>query len=131
LLKIQHYDVDIQRTKVPISGTAIREKPLSNWDYISDAAKSFFVKKVVVMGPESAGKTTMCQRLAQKFRTVWVPEYGRELSEQKPDLELSDFPLIVERQIQSEEKLLSRANKLLFCDTECLTTMIFSRLYFP
>jgi len=83
------------------------------------------------MGPESVGKTVICQRLALKYQTTWVPEYGRALSAKKPDLELSDFPVIVKKQIESEEKLLPQANKLLFCDTECLTTMIFSRLYFP
>jgi HTH-type transcriptional repressor of NAD biosynthesis genes len=47
-MRINHFNVDINRTIVPISATKIREKPLTNWQYISEAARPYFVKKVVV-----------------------------------------------------------------------------------
>lgn len=50
-MKISHVDVDLARKMVPVSGTKIREKPLTNWEYISKAAKPYFVKRVVLMGP--------------------------------------------------------------------------------
>lgn len=76
-MKISHVDVDIPRKLVPVSGTKIREKPLTNWNFISEAAKLFFVKKIALMGPESSGKTTLAAKLARKFDTAWVHEYGR------------------------------------------------------
>ena len=35
------------------------------------------IKKIVVIGPESAGKSTLCEQLAQHYKTVWCPEFAR------------------------------------------------------
>jgi len=35
-------------------------------------------KKIVVIGPESTGKSTLCQMLAAHYKTIWVKEYARE-----------------------------------------------------
>ena len=36
------------------------------------------IKKIVVIGPESTGKSTLCEQLAQHYKTTWCPEYARE-----------------------------------------------------
>ncbi|HET9826707.1 MAG TPA: ATP-binding protein [Chitinophagaceae bacterium] len=36
------------------------------------------LKKIAVIGPESTGKSTLCERLAQHYRTQWCPEYARQ-----------------------------------------------------
>ena len=36
------------------------------------------LKKVVILGPESTGKSTLCEQLAQHFDTMWCPEFARE-----------------------------------------------------
>lgn len=36
------------------------------------------VKKIVVVGPESTGKSTLCEQLAQHYHTRWCPEFARE-----------------------------------------------------
>lgn len=36
------------------------------------------VKKIVILGPESTGKSYLCQQLATHYQTQWVPEYARE-----------------------------------------------------
>ena len=35
------------------------------------------IKKIVILGPESTGKSTLCKQLATHYNTVWVPEYAR------------------------------------------------------
>lgn len=35
-------------------------------------------KRIVVIGPESTGKSTLCQQLAAHYKTIWVKEYARE-----------------------------------------------------
>lgn len=35
-------------------------------------------KKIVVIGPESTGKSTLCEQLAAHYNTIWVKEYARE-----------------------------------------------------
>jgi nicotinamide riboside kinase len=36
------------------------------------------IKKIVAIGPESTGKSTLCEQLAQQYDTIWCPEYARE-----------------------------------------------------
>jgi len=36
------------------------------------------LKKIVIIGPESTGKSTLCEQLAAHYHTGWVPEYARE-----------------------------------------------------
>lgn len=36
------------------------------------------VQKVVIIGPESTGKSTLCNQLAKHYQTIWCPEYARE-----------------------------------------------------
>ena len=36
------------------------------------------IKRIVVLGPESTGKSTLCSQLANHFKTTWAKEYARE-----------------------------------------------------
>ena len=36
------------------------------------------IKKIVVIGPESTGKSTLCEKLAAHYNTIWAKEYARE-----------------------------------------------------
>lgn len=36
------------------------------------------LKKIVIIGPESTGKSTLCQQLAAHYNTIWVKEFARE-----------------------------------------------------
>lgn len=36
------------------------------------------LKKIVILGPESTGKSTLCEQLAQHYETTWCPEFARE-----------------------------------------------------
>jgi NadR type nicotinamide-nucleotide adenylyltransferase len=74
----RHVMVDRERATVPISGTAIRVNPLAHLDFLEPCVRAYFVRRVVLVGAESTGKTTLAQRLGERFDTQWVPEYGRE-----------------------------------------------------
>ena len=47
--------------------------------------KSASVLRVVVFGPESTGKTTLCKDLAAHYKTLWVPEFARVFLQDKWD----------------------------------------------
>jgi NadR type nicotinamide-nucleotide adenylyltransferase len=36
------------------------------------------LKKIVAIGPESTGKSSLCKQLAEHYHTLWCPEYARE-----------------------------------------------------
>ncbi len=77
------------------------------------------IKKIVVVGPESTGKSTLSEALATALNTVWVPEYAREYLESldRPYTE-DDQLLIAKGQVASEDRLIQQANNYLICDTD-------------
>jgi nicotinamide riboside kinase len=65
------------------------------------------IKKIVVIGPESTGKSTLCQELAAHYNAVWCPEYAREyLLKHGTNYTYDDLLTIAKGQIQLEEKLI-------------------------
>ncbi len=131
-LNIENYVVDLKKLVIPISGTKARTQPFKYWDYLPDVVKPYFVKRIVIMGPESVGKSNLTKKLASHYFTNFVIEYGRIVYEDNNNsISINDFvPISIGRQ-SLENWLIKSSNKLLFCDTEDLTTYIFSKMYFP
>jgi NadR type nicotinamide-nucleotide adenylyltransferase len=117
--------VDVGRGAVPVSGTAVRTRPMANWAFIPPVVRPYFVKRVCVYGPESTGKTTLARDLARHFKTTWAPEYARHLLDLKDGrCDPEDFPLIARGQAASEDALARQANRVLICDTDAVTTAV-------
>jgi NadR type nicotinamide-nucleotide adenylyltransferase len=130
-LGARHVCVDRERRARPVSGTQVRERPLALWEHLPPPVRAWYARRVVVFGPESTGKTTLAARLARHFQTPWVPEHARDhLDRKAARVELADIPLIARGQIAAEERLAREANRVLICDTDVLTTVIWSELYF-
>lgn len=127
VLGAEFVPVDPTRTGVAISGTAVRQDPFENWAHLPRCVRPWFVKRVCVFGPESTGKSTLTRELASLFQTVMVPEYARTLLESSPGpIDQAVIERIAKGQIASEEALARSANRFLFCDTDVLTTAIWS-----
>lgn len=93
------------------------------------------ILKIVLFGPESTGKTTLSIELAKHYNTVWAPEFAREYLQEKWNdaatiCEIEDIIPIAVGQTKLENKLLSKANKVLFCDTNILETKIYAEAYY-
>lgn len=124
--------VDEKRVKFPISGTAVRKAALANKEYIHPTVYKDLITNVVFLGAPSTGKTTISQSLAEEYKTVWMPEYGREYWEMhQVNHRLSPEQLveIAEGHIVREDMLLQKANNYLFVDTNAITTYMFSLYY--
>ena len=75
--------------------------------------------KIVVLGPESTGKSTLSQKLAAHYNTVWTPEYAREYIENlSRPYEQHDLLAIARGQLQLEDEKAQQASNLLICDTD-------------
>ncbi|GIV37381.1 MAG: hypothetical protein KatS3mg032_1760 [Cyclobacteriaceae bacterium] len=83
---------------------------------------------VCFYGPESTGKTVMARKMAQLFHTEWVPEVARELITSN-DFSREDIITIGRAQTERIFAKLRKANRILFCDTDLITTQIYSRHY--
>lgn len=132
LMGSRHVMVDRERTAVPISATAIRAAPLEHLDYLEPCVRAYFVRRIVLIGAESTGKTTLAELLANRFNTLWVPEYAREQWEQKvaglsmdgplPGWSHEEFIDIATEQQRRENLAARSANKVLICDTSAFAT---------
>lgn len=91
--------------------------------------------KVVLFGPESTGKTTLAEQLADHYNTLWVPEFMREYLEEKWDVEKElvskdDLVPIAKGQLEQEKSASKVVDKLLICDTNLLELKVYSEYYY-
>lgn len=76
-------------------------------------------KKIVILGPESTGKSTLCSQLAAHFHSEWCPEYAREfLLEHGTAYSFDDLLLIAKGQWKLEQVYSSNSKDFLFVDTD-------------
>ncbi|GIG89864.1 transcriptional regulator NadR [Plantactinospora endophytica] len=136
--------VDPARGAVPVSGTAVRADPVAHWAMLSPPVRAWFARRIVVVGAESTGTTTVAEALAAHYRTRWVPEYGRELTAAKlarlrrtdPDATIfdvrwdrSDFETVLREQQIAEDAAARHSGPLLFCDTDARATAVWEERY--
>lgn len=128
---VDHICVDLKRNTWPISATMIRadDQNLLKDTMLSPYVAETYTKRVLFLGGESSGKSTMTQRMAELYGAHAVQEYGRDHYEKKNHvLEYADMEYIGVVQIKDEIRAgqLTRAKDYLFCDTCPLTTMFYS-----
>lgn len=91
--------------------------------------------KIVVLGPESTGKSYLCSQLASYYHTSWVPEYAREyLMANGKDYTPDDLLIIAREQLLREEAALKNVHgpgsDLLFIDTDLYVIKVWSEFVF-
>jgi len=128
VLNCEWLPIDPGREYIPISGTQCRYDMEANWNMLTEDVRRDFVTTVAIVGPESTGKTTLARSMTPE--ATYIPEYGRHLSEVKPELELKDFQTITLIQDRIVENARWDAEKpLIVTDTEAYTTYLFSKFY--
>jgi len=69
------------------------------------------LKKIAIIGPESTGKSTLCEQLAQHYNTLWCPEYAREfLMTHGKTYTYDDLLTIAQGQLELEDRYISLLN---------------------
>ena len=101
---------------------------LKYWDFLPQKLKPFAVLRFCFYGPESTGKSTMAKHFAAVFKTEYVPEVAREFITNN-NFSVSDIIKIGEAQTKRIKEKIKTANKVLFCDTDLITTQIYSKQY--
>jgi HTH-type transcriptional regulator, transcriptional repressor of NAD biosynthesis genes len=126
--------VDRERVQIPCSGTAVRNNPWAMDAYLDPPVRAHFIKRIVILGAESTGTTTLACDLAEALKTTWVAEYGREYSAAKQaagdSLWRSDeFIAIGQEQTRREDLSARVAKHFLICDTNAFATVLWHRRY--
>ncbi|MCC3763339.1 AAA family ATPase [Glycomyces sp. TRM65418] len=147
-----HIAVDQARERFPVSGTAVRADPVGNWHHLEGPVRAGLVLRVVALGAESTGTTTIAEALAARLRerggawalTQCVGEYGRTFSEERlravqaehstatwNDVRFTteDFPVIAKRQNEREAAAAGVGGPVLCCDTDAFATTIWHERY--
>jgi NadR type nicotinamide-nucleotide adenylyltransferase len=93
-------------------------------------------KKIVIIGPESTGKSTLCEKLAAHFNAGCCPEFARTyLTQHGKDYSYDDLLTIAKGQLQLEDEYSLKAesiksNPLLFIDTDMCVMKVWSEFVF-
>lgn len=144
----EHVPVDLSRATFPVSGTRCRDDLGAAWPYVIAPARQGLATRVVIVGAESTGTTTLTKALMEHYRPRFpriadVPEYGRDytyrkfdaLRADKPDAVLADmvwtardFSVIATRQNELENAA-AAACPLVIADTDSLATTLWERFY--
>ncbi|HTO71772.1 MAG TPA: AAA family ATPase [Myxococcota bacterium] len=156
-LGARHVSVDLGRGLTPISGTAVRADPVAAWPWLEPPVRAWLAKRLVIVGAESTGKTTLAQELRDALAarggpfagTRWVPEHGRDFTLDKLALARAeaawrgapepgmaalvwttpDFVDIARVQNALEEREARVGGPVLVCDTDALATAIWHERY--
>lgn len=147
-----HVCLDHSRSLYPVSGTAVRAELPAQWDLLSPTVQAGLALRVVVLGAESTGTTTLARDLTTALRarggvwghTAWVAEYGREYSANLLALaracnpvaraedivwQTDDFVSIAAEQCRQEHLAARHGSPVLVCDTDALATCIWHERY--
>jgi len=129
----EHVMVDVDRNTIPISATKVRSSLTKYWPYLSPSVKRDLAIRIVVIGAESTGTTTLSKALAKKMKTPWVPEIGRYYTESLISMDYKwqdeDFYTIGALQNKYEQKMAQKSNGMIVCDTNAHTTELWQRRY--
>lgn len=149
--------LDTRRALAPVSATRVRADVPAMWDFLDPVVRAALALKVVVVGAESTGTTTLSRALADHLRargaadglTRWVAEHGRDYSVQKyaeavaaaqlaqqprPGFEQvqwtsPDFMRIAQMQRSMELAEARLGGPVLVCDTDVFATGIWHERY--
>jgi len=149
--------VDPERTLVPVRASDVRADPVAAWDHLPAPVRAGLARRVVVVGAESTGKTTLCRDLADALRrrggahgaTRWVPEVGRERTIElqgaavaaaelagapRPPMDAlawptAEFVAIADAQNRREDREAAIGGPVLVCDTDAFATGIWHERY--
>ncbi|SDI08976.1 nicotinamide-nucleotide adenylyltransferase, NadR type [Actinokineospora alba] len=142
-LDAKHVLVDLDRVRFPVSGTAVRADPVGQWRFLAPATRAGLAVRIVVVGAESTGTTTLSKALAEHYGAPWVPEHGRLHTEEKlaaaialtgPDATLEslvwtlgDFIDVARRQAVAEDA--AATGPVLVCDNDPWAATVWGERY--
>lgn len=156
-LSAGHVSVDPGRRAVPVSASQIRANLAGCWDDLTDPVRAGLAARVVVVGAESTGTSTIAGLLAGHYRlrggpwarTRCVAEAGRDYTmtkwrqarsaaaaEGRPEPALAelewtaaDFDAVAAEQTRQEDKAAAAGSPLVVCDTDAFATSVWERRY--
>jgi HTH-type transcriptional repressor of NAD biosynthesis genes len=129
-MNIQHIAFDIPKKLFPVSATAVRKDVFSNWIYLPDSVRPDFAIKVVILGTESTGKTSLTKKLSKHFNCNLVLESGRDIIANSNSFSFDDLHLVATEHAKRIDKTILTDSPLIIIDTDIHTTKSYSQFTF-
>lgn len=128
-LTARPFIVDLARRAVPVSATVIRADPGAHWAHVPPPVRGYFQRRITLLGPESAGKTTLAEGLSARLNAGLIPEYGRDydaLFRQGGGWAAQDFIAIAEGHQALAGAIARGGPPLVIEDTDPLQTLVWA-----
>jgi HTH-type transcriptional regulator, transcriptional repressor of NAD biosynthesis genes len=129
-LNIRHIAFDISRTLYPVSATAIRDDLFENWNFLPTSVKPDLAVKIVILGTESTGKTTLAKALTTHFHCSLVLEAGRDIIADSNDFSFGDLYRVAKEHARRIDEAVLGDSPLVIIDTDIHITQSYARFIF-
>lgn len=127
--KVHYFDRNI----LPISSTKIKKNPFKYYEYIPNNVRTYYNKKVIIVGTESCGKSTLISNLAKIYNTNFLEEVGRDICMEYGGIDNmynETYMKILLAHKVKEFEAIQHSNKVLFIDTDAIITLYYYLLAF-
>lgn len=131
-LGAQWVHFDMPRSNIPICATLIRGSPWDHWHMMQTSVRKSMVRRILILGAESTGKSVLTRRLAQTFGASFVPELAEDLIKDGADPGQAYFyQKVIEKQNKAVNDALELSGPVLFQDSNAITSLVFQQLLCP
>lgn len=127
---IKHIAFDIPKELYPVSATAIRHDLFANWKFLPNSVKLDYAMKVVILGTESTGKSTLVEMLQSHYNCSIVTEAGRDLVPNSASFSLQDLQLVAIEHANRIDLAVLGDSPLVIMDTDVHITKSYAKLTF-
>lgn len=127
---IKHIAFDIHRQSYPVSATAVRKDLFNNWNFLPQSVKPYFAIRIVILGTESTGKTTLSENLVKHYNCSVVKEAGRDLIANSNTFEFNDLYLVASEHAKRIDQAVCGESPLIIIDTNIYTTISYAKFIF-
>lgn len=129
-MHIQHIPFDIDKKQFPISASLIRSNLFSNWHFLPDSVKPNYAIKVVILGTESTGKTTLTKKLSAHYNGTFILEAGRDLIPNSKKFSFEDLLLVAQEHAKRIQEAVLGNSPLIIIDTDIHITKSYAQFKF-
>ncbi len=127
---IRHLPFNPARNQVPVAASLIRQDLAAYWSYLPPAVKKNLALKVVLLGTESTGKSTLTAQLAAHFHGTAVQEAARDIIPDSNAFTLQDLYTVARAHAARIDAAVQGDSPYVFIDTDIHITFSYGLQFF-